>query len=59
VILPLDASGNRRGCTRCQYVDSCMIRPATLANVVGGNGNTSCELTNISSNAARECTQPA
>jgi hypothetical protein len=25
--------------TRCAYVDSCRVRPATLADGVGGNGS--------------------
>ena len=30
--------------TRCSYTDSCIVRPAMLADGVGGNGNTSDEL---------------
>src|SRR5689334_4265084 len=30
--------GRRRGSTRCLYTESCIVRPATLADGVGGNG---------------------
>ena len=30
---------SREGVTRCAYVDSCRVRPATLADGVGGNGS--------------------
>ena len=34
--------GRRRGSTRCLYTESCIVRPAMLADGVGGNGSTSC-----------------
>jgi hypothetical protein len=35
-------AGSRRGATRCLYTDSCIVRPAMLAEGVGGNGSDSC-----------------
>jgi len=49
------SSGRRRGGTRWAYTDSCMVRPATLAEGVGGNGSTSCGFTGhpLNQNLAR------
>lgn len=36
------SAGSLGGVTRCRYTDSCIVRPARLAEGVGGNGSTSC-----------------
>src|SRR3979490_189425 len=37
-----EPAGSRRGSTRRLYTDSCIVRPAMLADGVGGKGRESC-----------------